>query len=212
MLGHFTLSHDLVLGNLVLSQHLILKCWEISQFPKTTHSSVGTLRTVPRHFFLVLGHFKLSQDLVLGHLALSQDLPLKCWDTSYCRKTINSSVGQFALSQDLPLKCWDTSHCPKTPHSSVGILRTVPRLPPRVLGHLALSQDLVLGHFILSQDLSLKCWGLSHCPTTFHSSVGTLRTVPRPFLLVLGHFTLSQHLAFGQLALSQDLPLKCWDI
>ena len=185
MLGHFTLSHDLVLGHLVLSQHLILKCWDTSPCPNTTHSSVGTLHSVPRHFFLVLGHFKLSQDLVLGHLA---------------------------LSQDLPLKCWDTSHCPKTPHSSVGILRTVPRQPPRVLGHLALSQDLVLGHFILSQDLSLKCWGLSHRPTTFHSSVGTLRTVPRPFLLVLGHFTLSQHLAFGQLALSQDLPLNCWDI
>ena len=121
----------------------------------------------------MLGQFTLSQDLVLGH---------------------------FTLSQDLIFKCLDTSHCPKTTHSSVGTLRTVPRPFVLVWGHFTLSQDLVLGHLALFQDLILKFWDTSHCPKTTHSSVGTLRTVPRPFVLVLGHF-----------ALSQDCLLKCLD-
>ena len=239
MLRHFLLSQDLVLSHLALYQDLPLKFWDTSYCRKTPHSSVGTLRTVPRPYTQVLIHFTLSQDhplkrwdtshcpktlcpsvatlhtvprpsvvtprtvprpptQVLGHLVLSQDPPLKCWK-------------HFALSQDLPLKCWDTSHRPKIACSSVGTLRTVPRLPARMLEDLALSQDLVLGHFVLSQDLSLKCWDTSHCPTTFHSSfgtlhivprpsVGTLRTVPRPYTQVLGH-----------LALSQDHPLQRWD-
>ena len=206
------------MGHFGLSQDLPLKCWDTSHCPKTSHSSVGTLRTVPRPPTQVLGHFALPKTTcssfgtlrtvprhplkcwdtshfprpflqVLGHFALSQDPSSKCWDTSY-----------FALSQDLPLKCWDISHCPKSSHSSVGTLRSVPRLPAQVLEHFVRSQDLfvlVLGCFTLSQDLFRDT---SHCPKTSYSSVGTLRTVPGPPTQVLGHF-----------ALSQDLPLKCWD-
>ena len=144
-------------------------------------------------------HLALSQDLfvvVLGLLTLSQDLSFKCWDTSHCPKTLCPSVGTLhtvpipsvgtlVLLQDLIFKCWDTSHCPKTTHSSVGTLRTVPRPFVPVLGHFTLSRDLVLGHLALSQDLILKCWDTHHCPKTTHLSVGTLRTVPRPFVLVL---------------------------
>ena len=149
---------------------------------------------------------KMSQDFTL-----SQDHPLECWDTSHCPKTLRPSVGtlhtvprpsveHLVLSQDLTLKYWDISHCPRTAYSSVGTLRTVPRPFALVLGQLTLSQDIVLGHLVLSQDLTLKCCDVSHCPKTTHSSVGTLRTVPRHLTQVLGHF-----------ALSQDLPLKCWD-
>ena len=140
----------------------------------------------------------------MGHFALSQDLPLKCWDTSHCPKT-------------LPFKCWDTPHCPKTSHSnvgthrtvprplhsSVGTLHTVPRLPTQVLRHSALSQGCLLKYLDSSycpQKSSFQCWDSRHCPKTSQSSVGTLRTVPRPPTQILGHF-----------ALSQDLPLKCWD-
>ena len=121
----------------------------------------------------MLGNFTLSQDLVLGHFSLSQDLTLKCWDN-------------FTLFQDHPLKRWDTSYCPKTLSPSVGTLHTVPRPFVLVLGHFTLSQDLVLGHLVLSQDLILKCWDTSHCPKTDRSSVGTLRTIPRPFHLSVG--------------------------
>ena len=79
-----------------------------------------------------------------------------------------------------------------------------------MLGHFVLSQDFfctllgvfaqVLGHFVLSQDFSLKCCDTSYCPKTPRTSVGTLRTVPRPLAQVLGHF-----------AMSQDLPHKDWD-
>ena len=80
-----------------------------------------------------------------------------------------------------------------------------------MLGHFALSQDLVLGHFALSQEPTPKRWGTSNCPKTLLPRVGTLhtvprssvqtpRTVPRPYTQVLGHFSLSQ-----------DLSLKCWD-
>ena len=82
-----------------------------------------------------------------------------------------------------------------------------------------------MAHFTLSQDpstwcwdtshcpktLLLKCWDTLHCPKTTHSSVGKLRTVPRPFALVLEHFTLSQNLVLGHLVLYQDLMLNCWD-
>ena len=140
MLGHFTLP------------------------PIPPGSSVGTLRTVPRHPAQVLGHFVLSQDYLL-----------KCCNTSHCPMT--------SL-----FKCWDASHCPKTsrssvetlntvprpPCSSVGTLRAVPRHPAQVLGSFTLSQDLprklqdtshcpktfvqLLGHLVLSQDYLLKCW------------------------------------------------------
>ena len=163
-----------MLGHFALSQDYLLKCWDTSYCPRTHHSSAGTLHTVPRPPVQVLGH--------------------------------------LALSHDLPLKCWDTSHCPQTSHSSVGTLRTVPRLPAQVLGHFVLFQGpfvLVLGHFALSQDLfvqklghlelsqnlPLKCWDTSHCPKTSHSSVGSLRTVPRLPAQVLGHFVLSQDLS-----------------
>ena len=179
-----------MLGHFALSQDLPLKCWDFSHCPKTTCSSVGTPRTVPRPLTQALGHF-----------ALSQDPSSKCWDTSCCPRTSRRSVvtlrtvplpsfgtlrtvprpltqvlGHFALSQDVPLKRWDTSHCPKTTCSSVGTPRTVPRP--------------------LTQTLDT-----SHCPKTPHSSVGTPRTVPRPLTQVLGHHS----------ALSQDLPLKRWD-
>ena len=175
----------------------------------------------------------------MRHFALSQDPPLKCWDTFHCPKTPHSSVGTlrivprlpaqvfrlFVLSQDLSFKCWDTSRCPKTFRSIVGTLHAVPRPFVPVLGHFTLSQELVLGHLALylrpytlvlghlalSQVLTLKCWDTSHCPTTIHSSVGTLhdvarssvgtpRTVPRPLTQTLGHF-----------ALSHDPSSKCWD-
>ena len=204
MLVHLKLSQDpfvLVLEYFKLSQDLSFKCWGTSHCPKTSHSSVGTLRTVAGPFVLVLGHFELSQDLfvlVLGHFVLSQDLSLKCWDTSHCPKTSHLSVGTLRTAQDLPLKCWDTSHCPKTTCSSVGTLRTVPGPFVLVLGHFALSQDLFvqkLGQLELSQNIPLKCWDTSHCPKTSHSSVGTLRTVPRLPAQVLGHFVLSQDLS-----------------
>ena len=70
-------------------------------------------------------------------------------------------------------------------------------------------------HLVNTQDLTLKCWDTSHCHQTTHSSVGKLRTVPRPLTQVLGHFALSQNHSIqvlGHSALSQDLPLKCWDI
>ena len=121
----------------MLSQDYLFKCWDTSHYPKTSHSSVGTLRTVPSLFFLVLGHFVLSEDYLL-----------KCWDISNCRKTSHSSVGTlrtvprpfvqvlgyFVLSQDYLLKRWDTSHCPKTFRPSVKTLRAVPRLPAQVFG------------------------------------------------------------------------------
>ena len=141
--------------------------------PRPLCSSIGTLRTVPRPFILVLGQFTLSQDLVLG---------------------------QFVLSQDLSLKCWDTSHCPKNLRPSVGTLRIVSGPFVLVLGHFTLYQDLLLGHFSMSQDYPLRYCDTSYCPKTSHSSVGTLRTVPRLPAQVLGH-----------LLLSQDLQLKCWD-
>ena len=225
MLGHFVLTHDLLLGHLVRSQDLTLQCWDSSHCSKTLRPSVGTLHTIPRLFVLVLGHFVRSQDLTL-----------KCWDASHCPKTLRPSVGtlqtiprplilvlghflltqdlvlvHLVLSQDLTLQCWDTWYCPKTLRPSVGTLRTVPRRTTQVLGHFTLSQDLVLGHFALSQDLPLKYWDTSHCPKTSYSSVGTLRTVPRPTTQVLEHFALSQDLVLGHFALSQDLPLKCWD-
>ena len=119
---------------------------------------------------------------------------------------------------------WDTSHFPRTPtqvlrhsalsqgfRSSVGTLRTVPRPVVLVLGHFPLSQNLVLRHSALSQDLPLKRWDTSHCPKTLRPSVGTLRTVPGPLVLVLGHLALSQNLVLGHFVLSQDLSLKCWD-
>ena len=112
----------------------------------------------------------------------------------------------------LLLKCWYTSHYPKTFRSSVGTLHTVPRHFVLVLGHFTLSQHLVLGHLALSQDLILKCWDTSHCPKTTNSSVGTLRSAPRSFVLVLEQFTLSQDLVLRHLALFQDLILKCWTL
>ena len=148
-----------MLGHSALSQDFTLKCWDTSHCPKTTHSSVGTLRTVPRSFVLVLGHFTLSQDLVLGHFVLSQDLSLKCWDTWHCPKTSQSSVG--------------TLHT--VPRTSVGTFRTVPRPPTQVLGHSALFQDCLL-----------KCLDSSHCPKTTCPNVGTPRTVPRPLIRALG--------------------------
>ena len=143
VLGHFALSHDLVLEHFVLSQDLSLKCWDTSHCPKTSHSNVGTLRTVPRLPAQVLGHLVLSQDpslkrwtlrtvlrpptQVLGHLALSQDPSLKCWVTTpHCPRTSHSSVGTLRTSQDHSSKCWDTSYCPRTSHPSVWTLRTVP--------------------------------------------------------------------------------------
>ena len=114
VLGHFTLSQDLVLGHLALSQVLTLNYWDISHCPKTTHSSVGTLHTVPRPLTQVLGHF-----------ALYQDPSSKCWDTSYCPRTFCLSVGTL----------------PTVPRPSVGTLRTVPGPPTQALGHFALSQD-----------------------------------------------------------------------
>ena len=180
-------------------------------------SSVGTLHTVPRPFVQVW-----------RHLVLSQDPLLKCWDTSHCPKTFRPSVGtlravprlavqllgHLALSQDPPLKCLDTLHRPMTLRPIAGTLRAVPRLPAEVLGQFTVSQNLpvrVFGDFALSQDFPLKCSDASHCPRTSHSSpktvprpshssVGTVRTVPRPFVQVLGHFVLSQ-----------DYLLKCWD-
>ena len=47
-----------------------------------------------------------------------------------------------------------------------------------------------------------------------YSIVGTLRTVPGPFVQVLGHLALSQDLfvlVLGHFTLSQDLSFKCWD-
>ena len=160
VLGHFVLSQDYLLKSWETShcpKTSLFECWDTSHCPKTSHSSVGTLNTVPRPFVLVLGHFVLSQDYLL-----------KSRETSHCPKT--------SL-----FECWDTSHCPKTSHSSVGTLHTVPR--PFVL---------VLGHFALSQDLPLKCWDTSHCPKTTCSKVETLRTVPRPLTQVLEHFALSK--------------------
>ena len=225
-----------MLGHFVLSQDLSLKCWDTSHCPTTSHSSIGTLRAVPRPSVGTLRTVPRPLTQVLGHIALSQDYLLKCWDTSYCPKTPHSSVrtlrtvpipfvlvlghfplsrhqelGQSALSQDLPLKRWDTSHCPKTLRLSVGTLRTVPGPLVLVLGNLALSQDLVLGHFVLSQDLSLKCWDTSHCPKTYHSSVGTLRAVPRPNVGTLRTVPRPLTQVLGHFALSHNLPLKCWD-
>ena len=159
MLGHFALCQDLVLGHLVLSQDLILKCSDTSHCPKTTHSSVGTLRTVPRPFVLVLGHFTLSQDLVLGHLVLSQDLILKCWDTSHCPKTTHSSVGTpRTVSRPFHSSVGTLRTVPRPFHSSVGTLRTVPRPFHSSFGTLHTVPrlpDQVLGHFVLFQDLPL---------------------------------------------------------
>ena len=166
MLGHFFIVPGLlfltllgpfaqVLGHFLLSQDLLLKCWDTSHCPRTSRSSVGTPLTVPRPLAQVLGHF-----------ALSQDLSLKFWDTSYCPKTPCTSAGHLALSQDLSLKCWDTSYCPKTACTSVGTLRTVPR---------PLTQ--VLGHFVLSQDPPHKCWNVSHCHKTPLTSVKTVGSV-----------------------------------
>ena len=172
MLGHFTPSHEIVLGHLALSQDLTLKCWDTSHCPKTTQSSVGKLRTVPRSFVLVLGHFTLSQELVLGHFVLPRPL--------------TQVLGHLALSQDLPIKCWDTSHCPKTPHSSVGIVHTVPRTSVGTFRTVPRPPTQVLGHSALFQDCLLKCLDSSHCPKTTCSSVGTPRTVPRPLIRALG--------------------------
>ena len=186
--------------------------------PKTYHSNVGTLRTVPRLPARMLEDLALSQDLVLGHFVLSQDLSLKCWDSSHCRTTFHSSVGtlhtvprpsvvtlrtvprpytqvliHFTLSQDHPLKRWDTSHCPKTLRPSVATLHTVPRpsvVTPRTVPR---PPTQVLGHLVLSQDPPIKCWDTSHCPKTLYSSADTLHTVPRPPTQALGHFTLSQN-------------------
>ena len=157
--GNFALSHDphssvgtprtvprpltQVLGHSAPSADCLLKCWDTpllsqdpslkrcdtSHCPRTSHSSVGTPRTVPRPFVQVL-----------GHLVLSQDPSLKRCDTSHCPRTSHSSVGtlrtvprlpaqvlgRLVLSQDPSIKRWDTLHCPRTSHSSVGALRTVP--------------------------------------------------------------------------------------
>ena len=182
------------------SQDLSFYCWDTSCCPKTTCSSVGTFRTVSRPFRLSVATIRAVPRLpaqVLGHFTLSQGLAFLM-------------LGYFTLSQDLLLKCWYTSHRPKTFRSSVGTLRAVPRLPAQVLGHFAPSQDLfvlVLGLFVLSQNYLLKCWDTSHCSKTSCSSVGTFRTIARPFrpsvgtlravprlpAQVLGHFALSQH-------------------
>ena len=184
VLKHLALSQDLVLGHFVLCQDLSLKCWDTSNGPKTSHSSVGTLRTVSRPSVGTHGTVPRLLTQVLGHFALSQDFPLKCWDTSHCPKTTCSSVGTPRT-------------VPGPPHSSVGTLRIVPGPLVLVLGHLALSQDLVLGHFVLCQDLSLKCWDTSHDPKTSHSSVGTFHAVPR--------------LSFKCWDASHCPKTKCWD-
>ena len=223
--------HTTVLGHLALSQDPSTKCWDTSPCPKIFSPSIGTLRNVPRPSVGTPGTVPRPHTPVLGHLALSQDPLTKFWDTSHCPKIFLPSVGtlrnvprhsvgtpgtvprphttvlgHLALSQDPSTKCWDTSHCPKIFSSSLGTLRnvprpsvgtpgTVPRPTTQVLGHFALSQDLLA----LSQDLPLKCWDTLHCLKTSYSNVGTLRTVPRPLTQVLEHF-----------ALSQDLLLKCW--
>ena len=48
---------------------LLLKCWDTSHCPKTSHRSVGTLHPVPRPTTQVLGYLALSQDISV----LSQD-------------------------------------------------------------------------------------------------------------------------------------------
>ena len=75
----------------MLSQDYLLKCWDTSHCPMTSHSSVGALRTVPRSLVLVLAHFLLSQDYLL-----------KCWDTSHCPKTLRPSVGTLRAVPRLP--------------------------------------------------------------------------------------------------------------
>ena len=104
-----------VLGHLALSQDCLLKCWDNSYSPKTPRLNVGTLHTVPRPSVGRPRTVSRPPTQVLGH---------------------------FALSQDYLFKCWDASYCPKTLHSSVGILRTVPRLPAQVFRPFVLSLDL----------------------------------------------------------------------
>ena len=188
----------------MLSQDYLLKCWDTSHCPKTSHSSVGTLRTVPRPLCSSVGTLHTvprSYVQVLGHLVLSQDLLLKCWDTSRCPKTFRPSVGtlravprlpaqvvgHFVLSQDLPLKCWDTSHCPETLRPSVGTLRAVPRLPAQMLGQSDLFCFETVGSRVLwcwdgRISCSLALGHLDHYPWFHHLSSSIKKNSPKPNL------------------------------
>ena len=177
-----------MLGHFVLFQDLPLKCWDTSYCSRTFRPIVGPLCTVLRPLTQVLGHFALSQDYLL-----------KCWDTSYCPKTPHSSVRTLRTA-------------PGSPWSSVRTLRTVPGPLTRVLGHFALSQDLSPMLWDTShcpKTSLLKCWDTSYCSKTSHSSVGKLRTVPRPFVQVLGQSDLFFFFGVGTLrSLSPVPPLK----
>ena len=165
----------------MLSQDHLLKCWDMSHCLKTSCSSVGTLRTVPRSFRLSVGTIRAVPRL-----------PFKCWDTPHCPKTSCSSVGTFR-----------TIARPFRP--SVGTLRAVPRLPAQVLGNFALSQDpptQVLGHFALPHDPSSKCWETSCCPKSTCSKFGSLlpwdsRISCSSVLGHLDHYPRYPHLSFS---------------
>ena len=105
-------------------------------------------------------------------------LLLKCSNTSPYPNTFRPSVGTLrTVPRPLCSSVGTLRTVPRTLQSSVGTLRTLPRPPTQLLGHFALSQDLVLGHLVSSQDIPHKFWDTSHCPKTLRPSVGTLRTV-----------------------------------
>ena len=212
--------------HLALSQDYLLKCWDTSFCPKTPHSSVGTLRTVPRPLTQVLVHFTLSQDF-RSSVGTLHTVPRPSVGTPRTvPRPYTLVLGHFALSQVLTLKCWDFSHCPKTTNSSVGTLHTVPR--PSVgtsrtvtrpltqvkcwdTSHCRKTLRLGVGTLHAVPRLSFKCWDTSRCPKTLRPSVGTLHTVPKLSVATLRTVPGPPTQALGHFALSQDPSSKCWD-
>ena len=100
-LGHFALPQDLpaqVLGHFVLSHDPILKCWDTSHSPKTSHLCFGTLRTVPRPPCSSVGTLRTvprPPTQVLGHFALSQNPSTKCWDSPISSSSVLGHLDHY---------------------------------------------------------------------------------------------------------------------